>query len=99
MTFRRDGHPAHRPDPEHRRRALGHADDRGQLHLHGDGHRQPGATGSQSYTVTINPAVTITTTTLANWTAGQAGYSQTISATGGTGAMTFATTRHACRPV
>ena len=29
-----------------------------------------GATGSQSYTVTINPAVSITTTTLANWTVG-----------------------------
>ena len=51
-----------------------------------------GATGSQSYTVTINPAVTITTTTLANWTVNRPGYSQTISATGGTGAKTFATT-------
>jgi hypothetical protein len=51
-----------------------------------------GATGSKSFTVIINPAVTITTTTLANWTVNQPGYSQTISATGGTGAKTFAAT-------
>jgi hypothetical protein len=50
-----------------------------------------GATGSKSYTVVINPAVKITTTTLANWTVNRSGYSQTISATGGTGAKTFAT--------
>ena len=45
-----------------------------------------GASSSQSYTVIINAAVTITTNTLANWTTNQLGYSQTISATGGTGA-------------
>jgi hypothetical protein len=50
-----------------------------------------GATGSQSYTVVINPAVTITTTTLPSWTVSLTGYSQTLSATGGTGAKTFAT--------
>jgi hypothetical protein len=48
-----------------------------------------GASGSQSYTVTINPAVVITTTTLPDWTAGFAGYNQTIAATGGTGTLTF----------
>jgi len=51
-----------------------------------------GATGSQAFTVTINSAVVITTTTLPNSTVNQPGYSQTISATGGTGAKTFATT-------
>jgi len=51
-----------------------------------------GATGSHNYTVAINPAVSLTTTTLANWTAGLAGYSQTISATGGTGALMFSST-------
>src|SRR5207302_371046 len=48
-----------------------------------------GATSSQSYTITINPPVAITTTTLPSWTANLA-YSQTISATGGTGTKTFA---------
>ena len=48
-----------------------------------------GATGSQAYTVVINPAVTITTATLVDWTINQAGYSQTISASNGTGAKTF----------
>src|SRR5581483_3846229 len=48
-----------------------------------------GATGSQAYTVVINPAVSITTLTLSNWTLNQAGYSQTINASGGTGALTF----------
>src|SRR5208282_5601820 len=51
-----------------------------------------GATGSEPFTVTINSAVVITTTTLPAWTVSQPGYSQTISATGGTGAKTFATT-------
>src|SRR5208282_2740871 len=51
-----------------------------------------GASGSQSYTVTINSAPVITTTTLANWTVNQPGYSQTISATGGTGAYSFSRT-------
>ena len=47
-----------------------------------------GASGSQAYTVTINAAPSITTATLPNWTVGQA-YSQSISETGGTGAITF----------
>jgi len=42
--------------------------------------------------VIINPAVSITTTSLANWTFNQGGYSQTISASGGTGTKTFAVT-------
>jgi Putative Ig domain/Cohesin domain len=48
-----------------------------------------GGTGSQGYTVTVNPAITVTTTSLATWTANLSGYSQTITATGGTGALTF----------
>jgi hypothetical protein len=48
-----------------------------------------GAQGSQSFAATINPVITITTTTLATWTAGLAGYSQSITASGGTGSLTF----------
>jgi len=48
-----------------------------------------GATGTDNYTVVINPIVTVSTPTLANWTVDQSGYSQTITATGGTGALTF----------
>ena len=48
-----------------------------------------GGTGSQSYTVVVNPAVSVTTTSLANWTQGIAGYSQTIATSGGTGADSF----------
>ena len=51
-----------------------------------------GSFANQNYTVTINPAVTITTTTLADWTIERRGYSQTITATGGTGARPFAVT-------
>jgi cyclophilin family peptidyl-prolyl cis-trans isomerase len=51
-----------------------------------------GHTGSQAYSVTINPAVTIGTTSLPSWTSGQAGYSQTILVSGGTGADTFTVT-------
>src|SRR5437588_5986201 len=49
-----------------------------------------GGSDSQTYTVTINPAVSITTATLANWDVGVAGYSQSVSAVGGTGVKTFA---------
>ncbi len=48
-----------------------------------------GHTGSQTYSVTINPTVTISTTSLPSWTSGQAGYSQTILASGGTGTITL----------
>jgi hypothetical protein len=51
-----------------------------------------GSTTSTTFTVTFNAPVAITTTTLADWTVDQPGYSQTISATGGTGSKTFATT-------
>jgi len=47
---------------------------------------------NQSYMVTINPVVTIAPTTLPNWTVNQPGYNQTITAIGGTGSKTFATT-------
>ncbi len=49
-----------------------------------------GASASQSYGLTINPAVTITTTTLADGMVNQLGYGQIISATGGTGTKAFA---------
>ncbi|MEO8186475.1 MAG: putative Ig domain-containing protein, partial [Burkholderiaceae bacterium] len=47
-----------------------------------------GATGSQAYAVTINAAITVNPATLPNGTVGTA-YSQTVSATGGTGSYTF----------
>ncbi len=43
-----------------------------------------GSTDTQSFTVTINPALEITTTSVANATVG-ASYSETVSATGGSG--------------
>jgi hypothetical protein len=46
------------------------------------------ATGSRAYIVTINPAITVNPSSLANGTVGIA-YSQTVSATGGTGTYTF----------
>jgi hypothetical protein len=50
----------------------------------------PGATGARAYTVVINGLV-ITPTSLPNWTAGKSGYLQTLVATGGTPAYTYAT--------
>ena len=50
------------------------------------------AFGSQTYSLVINPAVTVTPVTLLNWTVNIAGYSQTISYTGGTGASTLSST-------
>ncbi len=47
-----------------------------------------GAIGTRSYSVTINPGIVVNPTTLPNWTLGVA-YSQTVSATGGTGSYTF----------
>ncbi len=47
-----------------------------------------GATGARSYTVTINAAVAVNPASLANGTVGSA-YSQTVSATGGSGSYTF----------
>jgi glycosidase len=51
-----------------------------------------GASGSQSYTVVINAPVTVAAASLETWTAGLTGYSQTISASGGTGSLIFSTT-------
>ncbi len=48
-------------------------------------------TGSQDYTVNINPAITFTTTALPGATSGTA-YSQTVSATGGTGSLSYTVT-------
>ncbi|MBK7928016.1 MAG: putative Ig domain-containing protein [Bryobacterales bacterium] len=50
-------------------------------------------TGSQSFSITINPAPSITTSTLPAWSAGATTpYSQTLAATGGTGALTYSLT-------
>jgi hypothetical protein len=57
-----------------------------------------GTTSIQPYTVVINPAVTITTTTLPDWTRNGPSYNQTILATGGTGALTFSLTGGALPP-
>jgi hypothetical protein len=50
-----------------------------------------GASNSKPFTVVINPAVVITTGSLPSGSTGVA-YSQTLHATGGTGAYTFSTT-------
>ncbi len=50
-----------------------------------------GAATNQVYTVVIDPALTVTTTTLPGWTVGQS-YSQAVAVTGGIGAHTFAVT-------
>ena len=47
-----------------------------------------GATGSRSYTATINPAIVVNPAGLPSGTVGSA-YSQTISATGGNGTFTY----------
>ena len=47
-----------------------------------------GASSARAYSVTINPAITVNPATLPNGTVGIA-YSQTVSATGGTGSYTF----------
>ena len=91
-TFSRDRrHAAGGSDAEQRRRPLGHADDGGQLTFTVTATDTLGGSASQSYTVTINAAVAITTTTLANGDVGTA-YSQTVSATGGSGSYTFSQT-------
>ena len=48
-----------------------------------------GTTLRQTFTVGIDPALTIATTALAGHTANAAGYNQTIVAAGGTGARSF----------
>jgi large repetitive protein len=48
-----------------------------------------GASGSQEYTVLINPPVAVAATTLPPWTADLTGYSATFNASGGTGSLTF----------
>jgi hypothetical protein len=49
-------------------------------------------TATQNYTIVVNSGVTVTTTSLPNWTADTSGYSQTITATGGTAPYTFSAT-------
>ena len=51
-----------------------------------------GASGNQSFTAAVNPAVAITTSTLPDWTVNVAGYNQTITGSGGTGSLSFNTT-------
>lgn len=48
-----------------------------------------GSTASQAYTIIIAGAVSVTTTTLPDWTISKAGYSQNLAASGGTGTLTF----------
>ena len=48
-----------------------------------------GGSANQAFTITINNAVHVLTTSLPNWTVNQSGYKQTISASGGTGTLTF----------
>ncbi|MEI6209387.1 MAG: putative Ig domain-containing protein [Desulfuromonadales bacterium] len=48
-----------------------------------------GATASQLYTVRVRDALSITTTTLKSWAKDQAGYLDTLAATGGRGAYTW----------
>ena len=48
-----------------------------------------GDAATESYTITINPAPSITTNTLSDWDQNLAGYDQTVNATGGTGSLTF----------
>ena len=50
-----------------------------------------GATATQAYTVSVNSPITVNPTSLPTTTAGLA-YNQTITTTGGTGAMSFAVT-------
>jgi hypothetical protein len=50
---------------------------------------QVGASASAAYTLTVNPAITILTTSLPGWTTFKPGYKQTLNATGGSGALTF----------
>jgi uncharacterized repeat protein (TIGR03803 family) len=49
-----------------------------------------GDLGEESFSLTISPNPTITTTALATWTAGLGGYSQQISVTDGTGSASVA---------
>jgi large repetitive protein len=51
-----------------------------------------GSTASRSFGVVINQPITVTTSVLANWTVNVLHYSQTIAASGGTGAKAFAAT-------
>lgn len=48
-----------------------------------------GTFDTRSYTVTINPSVSIATASLGNWTVNAVGYSQTVVAVGGTSPLTF----------
>lgn len=49
----------------------------------------PGATATADLSITINPAVQITTLSLGDWTQDQSGYDQIVEATGGTGPLTY----------
>jgi hypothetical protein len=48
-----------------------------------------GTAATQSFTLTVNVAPSVSTTTLASATKGQTGYSQTLASTGGTGTITW----------
>ncbi len=48
-----------------------------------------GGTGSQAYSLVINTAISVSPATLPDWTINAASYSQTVSASNGTGSKTF----------
>lgn len=51
-----------------------------------------GNLASNTVSVQINPAISVTTTSISNWTQNSSGYSQPLAATGGTGALGWAVT-------
>jgi hypothetical protein len=51
-----------------------------------------GATTSQVLSILINPAIVVTKASLSDWTQGRPSYSQTLTSTGGTGAITWSIT-------
>ncbi len=57
-----------------------------------------GTTVSRVFTVTVNTPVSVSTTILNPWTVSRAGYSQTLAATGGSGAYTWVVTAGSLPP-
>ena len=68
-----------------------HADGHRHGNLHGHGHRLPRRHQPTDYTITVNPALTLSPGTLPADTINIA-YNQTITASGGTGTITLAVT-------
>ena len=66
----------------------GHAYGRRDGDLHRHGHRLPGRHGDANYSITVNPAVSLSPATLPSGAVNVA-YTQTITASGGTGTVTL----------